>query len=221
MKKVLFGVLVVTCHFLWSQRFVNYVAGMNSASVEFTFEKERLDTDGTPYRFSSWQKGNFVLSSGQEVTSDSINLNTFTGDLVVLYGGEKYIIPKSKVVSASLGGTVFENISIELNKGLLSRILFDEEEIRLFSITETSIMRGRESYGYTPKINDRYVHEERYFLDIANTRHEISYKRGFKIIPILPPQVQEKIISFIASERLKLKSEEDLITVIEFYSSIQ
>lgn len=188
-------------------------------------EKKVTITEGSPFLKDEWSRGSIVMLNKRIVQDLNVKLNLETNEV-------HYLAEDTKLEMIALQGIVSEVIlkdteseTIRFKRGFPSygtnnqRTFYQvltEGEITLLKLVKKEVIEEK-PYNSATYIN-KYNTKEEYFL--FKEEKLIKLKRTKSgILEILNDQ-RIKLDEFIATNRINLKSDGDLIQLISYYNTI-
>ncbi|MEX1240143.1 MAG: hypothetical protein WEB30_10510 [Cyclobacteriaceae bacterium] len=209
-------------HPLFSQAFTryNYASQAGGGSLNFQIAPFDEETAGSPYYSEEWKKGAVYNRDNSYTELDQLKYNLHLGELVFVYNGTQYIIPrKEQIVRFTLGEEEFTG-AFDGARYSFYKMLEPGEAMVILKKFHCSITKGEPSKGYIPATKDQYVvRESIYVLKPGQDALELNPKKGMKLLSYVHDKRGE-MEEYIKSNKLKMKSLEDLTAAVRHYNSI-
>ncbi len=181
---------------------------------------EYKDIEGSPYSNQELIPGTIVFVSGNHIDSIPLRYNWYTNDMELQYNKEVFSMPVTLEIDHILISNrkfvpfyYLKNINgfmIELCNGYFS--LFRRESVQF--IEEKPPQSG---YDEFQPAKFQWFRPEYFIISKEGTVVEPEMNK--KKLPLQFPGLEEKIQSYIKENKINVKKEEDLITLIEKINS--
>jgi hypothetical protein len=187
----------------------------------------RLDkVQGSPYLNSEFDYGKVHV--GEEMYGGQMRYNAFSDEIQLKENDGKIIsLLKRNYISAEFNSKTFEIHSFEKNgkikqgyfSVLVSRSSKDLGAIVLQRFKKNLIPAKEASSSYTKATPARFADENNIYIKVdAEPAKQIKLNK--KGILSLLPKNKSKVEAFIKKNRLKLKKETELMTLVNYYNSL-
>lgn len=176
------------------------------------FPKRYEDVNGTPYLFDDWTVSNIVLNDGRVIKNIRTNFNLVTNEL--LYQDEKgqTMVAKSTVVKLVEAGT--RKFITTPAKNTYYEVLSTEGKAMLLKYYKKVILETKPFNSAT--IQKNFVIDESHLLLVGDNVTEV--KSAKDIYEALSPS--DNLKDFAKKERLRQKSTESWVKIVDYYNSI-
>jgi len=210
---------------------------INSSSVFLTDVKgvpittnTESDISGSPFFISSWSNGDITIKNGAVVNDVSIKLNLFTNEVHYL-GGEN---GKMELVAnrGSIRAIMFKKISENGVETLKFRIGFPAINSKNLESFYLVICEGncvlvksiskkiQEIKPFNSAVTEKkFVEDENLYLFKNNKIIRVKKNKDF-IIEHLNDR-QEIIQKYVSENKLKCKTENDLVRIVNYYNGLE
>ncbi|WP_143053905.1 hypothetical protein [Parapedobacter koreensis] len=188
-------------------------------------EKQYTDIQGNPYLFNGWRKGEVTLTGNEKFTGLNLKYDQVNDE--VLYegkGGNDYHFAK-QVVAFSIVADDGESASYrngfgayeKLGNNAFYQVLYDGKV--KFLRKEVKTIVERIVYG-SANANKLVQRSERYFIKLeGKTLAEVKRDRK-SLLAFLGPEKSGDLGAFIDREKLKFKSDEDVIKLLQYFEGM-
>ncbi len=196
--------------------FQNILLRTHSVDTETRYR----DVEGNPYSNEQMQKGSIHLTSGETRDNLLLRYNWYTSQMEIQQGEDILALPKSAEIDhVIIGGEKYvpfyylnqiAGYAVEVYQGRCS--LFRKEDVYM--------MPAEEPVSSYDEYKPPRFHRSRpvYFL-IYQEGRMTQLDSNKRIIPGQFEPYNSEINRFLKSNRIKLKSEEDLVRLVEYYNS--
>lgn len=192
-----------------------------------TFDNRYEGTKGTPFISETWHPGEIFLKSKSKVLVKEMNYNCYDNELV-------YLDPATKTVRLINRFTVdlfyilngsdtllFAPIEPE-NDGefLFAQVLYQGGSM-VYKRYQKEFVRANYEGGYSAdRKYDEFADKSSLYFSKANEKNIYKAKKSKKQILEAFPDTKDEISSYIKSEKLDLKDEEDVVKLLKYYDSL-
>jgi len=226
MKSIISAVIILLGLNCFAQDSNDQVTVIKGGSIQtMSIQSKPKETKGSCYYNDEWYIGTIKLFSGEEIQSyplkydmkmNQIDIKVNETVKIVSIGAVKeitWIKPNGKAEVLKNIGTFkgFEGY------GFFS--LISEGKITLLKKTNLLIMES--NYNVTMDVgtkSDNYVKKDKYYVKTGDKISEVKLKK--KIILKKFKENAEKVESYITENNLKLKDENDLKQIFDFYNNL-
>ncbi len=201
---------------------VDVNAQFNSYKVDGnTFKvKKYSDVDGTPYYYERWVKADLYDINGQVLENIDVNYNGLTGKFESIQGEFTYIELNNTLYSKVIVKTgprrhVFLNL-VKYGDQAYYRLIYEGDSFSYFEKHKSKLKKEEiATYGTSSTKQKISNSKEQYILaDNILTKVKRSSKEIGKFFR------NKSIIKYAKSEKLKLKSDKDLILLLRYCDSL-
>ena len=192
-----------------------------------TFDNRYEGTKGTPYVFEAWAPGEIFLKSKKKVLVKEMNYNCYDNELVYLDPATKairlinrYTVDLFYIINGS-DTLLFVPIEPE-NDGefLFAQVLYNGGSM-VYKRYEKEFVRANYEGGYSAdRKYDEFADKSSLYISRQNDEKYYQVKKSKKQILEAFPGVEDEISSYIKSEKLDLKDEEDVVKLLKHYDSL-
>jgi hypothetical protein len=177
--------------------------------------------DGSPYFNEVWENGIVVFKNEVAYKVKSLNYNVYTNEFLFRQGGGEFAISNlDEIEEFRINENIFIHYFIgdKSNKSFF-QVITTNNKLVLLKKFDCLIAEGKPSTGITPAINDKFkISSEYYYIDQSNPAQEFKIKKNN--IPEFMSKHIKEVQTFIDDNKLKLKKEEDLIKVFDYYNTL-
>jgi hypothetical protein len=186
-----------------------------------------LTIEGSPYFSANWSKGTITLSNKKKYERISVKLNLHTDDVLFIAEDTKneMIALKGSVLEIEVSDPEKNDKLVLFRSGYPSvqsnsqktyyNVLVDGRVSLLKQIKKTII---EEKPFNSASVIQKYKTEKFYFLFVNNSMALLKKKKD-DLLNLLSAQ-KEKVDAFINTNKLNVKSDDDLVRIVEFYNSL-
>lgn len=188
--------------------------------IYHTFNNNDKFIDGNPNYNKKWQKG--IVSTGTEgrYEIDSMHYNIYLGKVLFVKEGTIYTFPTYlKITKFKMGNNIFESLSVEKNTTAFFQVLSENSKKSLLKRYHCNFIEGKPSNGMLPASEPKYITNSEYYI---KNKNGVASKLKVKKNDVLKVMEDEflKVETYIKENNIKLKNENDLIKVFEYYSHL-
>lgn len=204
-----------------SQSFSQYSFGNQGGALNFNIEPMGSDIDGSPYVNDSWDKATIYYANESEVTLEETKFNANSNEIIFNYKNKAYVVPdKKKITNFVIGERQFIGAFDDKNKYDFYELVANGNRMALLKKHRCSILKGDPGKGYIEGTNAKFILKEDYFIKGPNQNVvEIKPSKGIYILDHVQ-NYQGEVKFYIKENKLKMKTVEDLLQVIDYYNSI-
>ncbi len=205
----------------FSQAFSQYNFGNFGGSLNFNLETTGEDIDGSPYVNDSWEAATIYYANDSQIELPETKFNTQSGDIIFNYENKAYRVPDKKTITNFLiGDRQFIGAFDDKNKYEFYELMQNGTRIALLKKYRCTILKGNPSKGYIEGTNSKYLLKEEFYVKGPNQNVvEIRPNKGIYILDHIQSH-QGEVKFYIKENKLKMKTVEDLLQVIDYYNSI-
>ncbi|TRZ42024.1 hypothetical protein [Robertkochia solimangrovi] len=225
MKKVSLLLLLSLFVFSVNAQSEQWSAGTSSTLLNLK-EKKWDDVDGTPYlNNGEFVKGE-IIQNGKHIKNQDLRYNAYQDRMEIM-------VSKDEVYEASKD----EDIQFVLQYQLLKQVKYSKDdsvrngymfclscgdEVSLFKkISKVYLPAEQAQTGYHKDKPARFKDQEQLYLKIPEYDYAIPLESSQKKILSQFEGAEDKLKAYVKSEKLKLRKEEDLIQLIDYYKMIK
>lgn len=188
------------------------------------------EIDGSPFLTDTWLTGDITLKNSAKVSGIATRLNLATNELHIMKtenGVNSEIIVQKGSIDAvtifepSVSGLIARNFRI----GFPSVDGFDENTFYEMVVSgQASLVKNLQKKVIEEKpfnsavATKKFVEYENYYVFIGGKM--VRYKKGKEFVLQILADKKAEIESFLAEKKLKCRSENDCVKVLEYYNSI-
>ncbi|MGD9976748.1 MAG: hypothetical protein AB7S54_02320 [Bacteroidales bacterium] len=221
MKKSIFlfsVTLIVYSMNLYSQQYIDFnVMGEGYFRVNNVTKR---DIDGSTYLFHDWNSGKVKLLGKDEIFVDSLGFDVRLNNLMFSQKGVMYsVLNQSNVEYFIVNDRKFVNFRSKDFPASFYEILVDGENIKLLKFYKCIIVEGTNNNGIDPGRNDKYKIISDYYT-VKDKTNPILLKNRKKIVINLMKDRKSEIETFIDTNKINIKDQNDLIRVFNYYNSL-
>lgn len=211
--------------------------GQNQAKITQEFIESQMneakkgigsnrEIEGSPYYREDWNPGYFIKTNDKATSSYPMRFNInknqleFKFDENTLYIASPkpikgfVLTPKNGPIITFKQGYDIPNSNISQNTFV--QVLHDGKT-KLLLHHRNRLLKGHSKDMFTGKITDRYISESNYYLIDENGQAEQVKLREKDLLKKLAKSLKTQLKTFIDKNKLNLKSEEDVITLLAEY----
>ncbi len=181
-----------------------------------------FETEGTPYLYEEFQKGDLFFRDMTKMSGLSINYNCITGDILFKYEDKAYVTTRQDVdyfaIYPSDQDTVllfYKQLLPDKRRPEYLEILYNEHSLLLKrhykDFKEASV---KTPYHANREYNE-YVDKKEYYLKLPNNEVYI-FKPSKNAVKGFFPEKAGTIGEFMKNENIRIKNDADLIRLIRF-----
>jgi hypothetical protein len=202
-----------------------------SANMVMTTNMDELyeGVKGTPYLFNIWKQGDIFLKDSSLIKDINIKYNIYTDDVLYLNSksGDSLIIDRPRIDAFEIQGDspadllLFRDIRLKpgsKDKSTFARVLYDGQTKFLIKYTKNFIKADYKGAYTAGRRYDEYTDNSQYYIMKDNELNRIKLNKK-AIIKVLADRENE-VKSFIDKEGADLDSENDVISLLEYYDSL-
>lgn len=197
--------------------------GMKYNDGSFVNEKD-LDIKGSPFFVDEWMAGSVLLVTKEKIDSVFIKYNLYTDQLQVKVDEKEYefsidvrefLLPDPVTGDISLFRSGFIAVP-GMNERSFYKVLYDGKTKLLVKHKK---LIGSEMTS-TPGVKARVFEDQKsYFILSASGKMEKVRKKNKEILDLLEGK-KDELKKMIDSRKMKLVSDEEIISVLEYYDSL-
>ncbi len=177
------------------------------------------DIEGSPYFNSTWEVGTITLKSGIVLKIESFKYDVYEAKLLFLKDEKPlYFATPEDIESFTIGSNKFINLRQKGMNDYYEKII-EGDDFNLLKEYSCTFVQGKETDGITPKTKDRYKVNSSYYLQEGEKDLQ-KLKFNEKSILEITGNRQDEIKNYIKENKLNCKKEEDVIKILDFYSSL-
>lgn len=207
----------ITTEFIESRMF-DAIKGINS----------NTEIEGSPYYNENWQPGYFIKSNGKATAGYPMRFNIQKNQLEFKFDeNTPYIASPKPIKGFVLRGEDrpdvyfqkgFEIPDEDINRGTFLQVLH-EGRTKLLRHHQVTFHKGHTKDMFTGKYTDKYVSKSDYYLMDAKGEAKRVKLKEKDILNKLESH-EDQLQSFIEKNRLNLKKEEDVVTLLVEYDRL-
>ena len=182
-------------------------------------------TKGSPMIFEDFTKGNIYYSSRSMTTGTLINYNCYTHEVLYSDGSQNYLLNPKEIDYLEFfendTPVIFQHIFLkDLKKSLFVQVLYNtssklyKRHYRDFKEAEY----GEQGYGPDRRY-DEYINHYDFYISLDDGDAQLLKPKKKDLLDIMHTHAKE-IEAFLKGEKIKLKSDKDLIKVVKYYDSL-
>jgi len=192
-------------------------------------ETKYAQIDGSPYLFEKYKKAYAYNSAGEKVDVFA-KYDSYKEEVEIHNGGSPLILDASEYSKIEFNfydelddksvKMIFQNgfdIAGYGEKDYFQVLTSGKVKV-LKKISTDKIDEDEASYGGTNNISSRFITKERYFL-IRDDQETAVFKRISKS-SVLKAFDEKRLVDFTKKKKLKLKTEKDLLVLVDYYESL-
>lgn len=182
-----------------------------------TFDDRYEGVKGYPTLLEKYSPARIRSVEGKIVFSNSCNLDVYTNDLIVLRNKQELVLSKSVISSFVIfdGQDSLYFVKQEVNdQGIKYYQRLVKGEVELLKLhTKTFVKADYQGAYSSGRTQDEFRNGKKYFLKLSEEKvEEIKTKKD---IQKALPQYQQWLDAFIKENKLDMKEEQHLISLIE------
>jgi len=204
----------------------------NALNQELTFRNKYAEFQGDPYLLKIWGIGNVNTNQGKQIQQVDMNVDLYANEIIVRIDQKEYILSPAALTSATvrvesgdeleiqryrLPGQEGEKIVEILYHGNIKLIKWEEVEVRKME----NNAGGYGGSSSTAKEIQKFFRSTHYFLARSDSELPIAFDPGKQkeVIAVMNDQ-EAQIKTYIKQEKLKLKKDEELVQLIQYYDTL-
>lgn len=224
--------LLILCLFssswLWSQGSqISQTTGRIGSGNAVTFDDRYQGVRGTPYIFSEWQKGIVYPTNLDAIPIEFLNFDRHSLELCHKEAEDskpllinKYIISSFKVLQSS-DTLEFVRVRVPQTSDFGFMELVYQGDVTLYLDYEKIFTKADYEEVYSSdRRYDEYQDKPTYYLQFEEEEELQAIKKNKKQIASLFGSYSEQILEYIKEEKTSLKSRTELISMMQYYDSI-
>jgi hypothetical protein len=198
--------------------------GLKYNDGSFVNEKD-ADVKGSPFFADEWMNGSVLLATKERIDSVFMKYNLYTDQLQVKVDEHEYafsidvrefLLPDPVTGEISLFRSGFTDVPGMSEKSFY-KVLYDGKTKLLVKYKKTI---GSEMTS-TPGVKARVFEDQKtYFIRTASGRMEKIRKKNKEILDLLEGKTDE-LKKMIDAKKMKLVSDEEIISLLEYYDSLK
>jgi hypothetical protein len=219
MKKFLLSVSLMSC-----------IAGGLQAQIAITgdpvqgtplFAKHTENVKGSPYFFDDWKKGNVRLKNKEVYSGMDLKFNQLDNELIFLSQNKtpnRFAQPVAEFIIYQ-DDRIFLTFRngfplVEKNNGDTYYQVLEDGKVKVLKHAKKSII---EAIPYGQSVAEKSILKaDIYYLLVGDQMHRIKADKK-QLLSILK---SEPLANYIASNKMKVNSEDELITAVNFYNNL-
>jgi hypothetical protein len=179
---------------------------------------EYKDIDGSPFVQDNWVGGEIFFDEGKNYIMDSLKFDIHKDALLFLFERKEYYIPeKIKIDKFSIGELEF--IHLDKPEEGFYEIIMSRDKIELFKKYRCTLIEGKPYNGIVNGTNDKFKINSSYYARNGSGEIAKLVLTKSRILSLMSDK-QKEVSNFIKENKLKLKKEKDLISIFNFYISL-
>ena len=179
-------------------------------------------TQGTPYVFTEFKKGNIHFSNMTRVSNYMMNYDCFNNQLIFKEGNEYYVIEPIKINYIEFqhlpdSTILFRQVFLEDKKKIILMEILYEGESTLYKYHSKAFYKADYTGAYSRDIRyDEYEDEYTWYIDTGSEGIRRLRPKKKTVLKIMEPASAE-IEQYLKKEKPDLKSDEELIRLVEYH----
>ena len=185
---------------------------------------------GTPYLIDAWQQGEVVTGVGKKIEGLSLKFDAFSNIVVMQKEEEEVALMEGAISEFSLfdlkgNAKTFRKFPIgNMGKQVFAQILFYGKLTLLKHHKVNRVRTENNSGGYgdagNMKETEKFSHTDVYYVRQKGADQFETFKPNRKSVLAIFPDHQEEVATFIKKEKLKLKSDEEISQLLQYYENL-
>lgn len=175
-------------------------------------------TEGTPYYFEDWNTVGLIYTKEKgRLKMEGVNINLFENTLEALYKDNNvFAFDNKNILRITINKHVFRIFTIDKKDKILEQ--FFKGSFSVYKYQKVSYVKKNTDPMTTQRFN-KYVKKDRYYLYQNDKLTQIKLtKKAFSKMFKSNNLSQESILNYMADNKLSLKDEKDLITILKYVS---
>lgn len=192
-----------------------------------TFDNRYEGTKGTPYVFDEWLPGEIFMKSKKRVIIKDMNYNCFENEVAYLDPSSKSVMLINKYnidlfyLISGADTLVFVPVQMDENKAPVFAQLLYRGESSLYKRYEKEFIRANYEGAYSAdRKYDEFADKSSLYFTTQEDSGLNKVKKSKKQFLALFPGAEDELSAFIKTEKLDLKLEEDIISLLKYYDSL-
>lgn len=221
MKNLITFILIIHCFTkingqknysnLRSGQMYNYHPIFSSNTNAFQSTKRKIE--GSRFVLNDFEKNGKVFIKGQAYTTTGLNIDILNNDVVFkLTNDSILILEKSVIDSLNIGVQKFK----KKTDNTLYEVLWQKKDKILYKTYSCHVQKGHTNVMKGTTENDKYKIYSLYYFKKKGSMEEIFQPNKKAIINLLGKN-QKQVKKFIKSNNLNIKSDQDLIKVLDYF----
>lgn len=186
---------------------------------------EAYGTIGTPYVYKEFLNGNIYFTDNSVILNRPINYDCYNNRVLLHYGEEDHIMNSRQIESLEFevsddSYSVFRQVFVlEKKKTVFMKVLY-EGKSTLYKYYFKNFHKADYTGPYSQERRyDEYLDDQEWYLEPGDQEVQKLKPRKKAILQILESRKGE-IEHFLKTEDIDLKSDQDLVRLIEFYDGL-
>jgi hypothetical protein len=180
-------------------------------------------TSGSPYFSETWMKGTVFITDSTVARNVRVRLDLLEGSLLYLDADNAELISVLPVVQVSMTDTLTGNKYVFINsstiQGAAPKIWYQVLAGQKFTLLKEYHKEMLESKAYASSVTEQTINtDERYFIGFNNS---ITRIKKLKDITELAGNKKQQLLDYIDKNKLNGKKEADLISLVEYYHTLE
>jgi hypothetical protein len=192
-----------------------------------TFDNRYEGTKGSPYVLEEWVPGEVRMRNEQRILIKEMNYNCFDNEVAYLDPSSRAVMLINKYtidhfsLNAGQDTLLFVPIKLDGDKtAMFARVLYQGEST-LYKLYGKEFIRANYEGAYSAdRKYDEFADKSSLYLATAKNPAPTKIKKSKKQILAALPGADDQLASYVRSEKLDLKREEDLISLLRYYDSL-
>ena len=188
------------------------------------------EVEGSPYLFDTWKSGELVTSVGKKVEGLTLKFDAYSNILVLQKEEEEVALMDGAISEFSLFDLegkqmLFRKFPLgKMGKQVFAQILFYGKLILVKHHKVSRVRKENNSGGYgdagNMKETEHFSHTNVYYIKQKESDTFEPFKPNRKAMLKMLPDHQDEITSYMKKEKLKLKDDDEIIQLLQYYESL-
>jgi len=182
-------------------------------------DSKKTAIDGSSYLNKDWAKGYIKIIGKGEFKIDSLNYDLYTNTVLFKSNGQTYSISNNNIEYFVSDSAKFINTFNKNFSQPYLEVLCNGKKLKLFKLFECVIIPGSPNKGVFSEKNDEYRIESKFYTNYDNnniSKFNPTKKNLYKLMD----DKKETIEKYIKDNKIKVRNQENLINVFNYYDSL-
>lgn len=183
-------------------------------------------TIGTPYVYQEFKKGNIYFTDMTAILDAPINYDCYNNQMLINHGETNYILNNYLIDFIEFkireDSTVrFRQVFlVDKKKTVFMKVLYSKEST-LYKYFYKSFQKADYTGAYSQdRRYDEYIDNHAWYIQLNGEEIQSLKPKKKAILQVLEPE-KEEIEKFLKKEKPDLKSDQDLVRLVELYDELQ
>jgi hypothetical protein len=223
--KSLFLIVITSTFFFTAVSQTYIISDLSTLSDQYTLHKSGKsgfvapNIDGTPYLMDEFSEGEVTINDSIRIEKVPLRYNIYN-DKIEFQNENEQILEignESRSYQFDFKNLSFQNLNYlvdgETQLGILE--LMVDGNVKLYKKYNLELEPAQKAIGFQDATPDRFVRKEDQYLISIGQQLPYVFSNPKKLLPELQ-KIKQSINSFVKTEKIRLRSEKDLIELIEY-----